>query len=62
MIYVPLDPTQNLALAGPRQMQHERMEQAAADKRVRRRQNLQRRKAGTTIRPEKWPKGEFRPE
>ena len=53
ILHVPLDPTQKPALAYPRQLQLQRAEQIAANKRARRRRNLARRRAGTTIRPEK---------
>ena len=43
ILHVPLDPRQNPALAYPRQLQQQRAEQIAANKRARRRRNLARR-------------------
>ena len=62
VIYIPLEPNQNPALAFPRQLQFERALRIAANKTARRRRNRQRRKAGTTIRPAPSPfTGKYRP-
>ena len=62
ILYLPLEPNQNPSLALPRQLQYERDQQIAANKRARKRRHRLRRKAGTTFRPAPSPfTGKYRP-